>query len=78
MVKGYGGHFDLTFRRSRTSSTVVVEQNMDSAYPNFVKTIDYQLVKMLLDSKRRVFSENHTRLNDINHSATDAPKLDSR
>jgi hypothetical protein len=43
MVKDNGGHFDLTFRRSRTSSTAVVEQKMYSAYPNYV-TIDYLLV----------------------------------
>jgi hypothetical protein len=45
MVKNNGGHFDLTFGRSRTSGTAVVEQKMDSAYPNYVKTIDYQLVQ---------------------------------
>jgi hypothetical protein len=44
MVKDNGGHFDLTFRRSRTLSTAVVEQKMDSAYPNYIKTIDYLLV----------------------------------
>jgi hypothetical protein len=44
MVKDNGGHFDLTFKRSRTSGTAVVEQKIDSAYPNYVKTIDYQLV----------------------------------
>jgi hypothetical protein len=44
MVKDNGGHFDLTFWRSMTSSTAVVEQKIDSAYPNYVKTIYYLLV----------------------------------
>ena len=46
-----GGHFDLTFRRSRTQNTAVVEQKMKSAYIKYVKMHDFLLVlKMSLDS----------------------------
>ena len=38
-----GGHFDLTFWRSRTQSTAE-EQKMESAYLKYVKLHDYLLV----------------------------------
>ena len=38
-----GGHFDLTFWRSRTQSTAVVEQKI-SAYIKYVNMHDYLLV----------------------------------
>lgn len=45
-----GGHFDLTFERSRTCRTVMVEQNMKPAYPKYIKMNDYQLeLKMSLE-----------------------------
>jgi len=31
------GHFDLTFQRSRTQSTAVVEQKIESAYLKYIK-----------------------------------------
>jgi len=39
-----GGHFDLTFWRSRTQSTAVVEQKMESSYLKYVNRHDYLLV----------------------------------
>ena len=39
-----GGHFDLTFWRLWTQNTVVVEQDMKSAYIKYVKMHDYLLV----------------------------------
>ena len=56
----YGGHFDLTFWRSRTQSTAMVEQKMESAYLKYVNRHDYLLVlKMPLEV---IFSQNQTSL----------------
>ena len=44
LIKNHGDHFDLTFWRSMTHSTAVVEQNVESEYLKYVKTHDYQLV----------------------------------
>jgi len=56
----YGGHFDLTFWRSRTQSIAMVEQKMESAYLKYVNRHDYLLVlKMPLEV---IFSQNQTSL----------------
>ena len=53
-----GGHFDLTFWRSRTQSTAVVEQKMESAYLKYVKMHDYLLV---LNNAVRLITEGFLR-----------------
>jgi len=51
-----GGHFDLTFGRSRTQSTAVVKQKLESAYRKYGNRHDYLLVlKMPLEV---IFSQN--------------------
>ena len=61
--KFYVGHFDLTFWRSRTQSTNLVQPKMESAYPNYVNTRVYLLVlNMPLNSYRRLFSEYQSSL----------------